>query len=96
MSIGGQRYYLWRAVDQDGDVIDIPLQKRCKGWAAKRFFGKLLKSQQAVLNGIVTDKLGSYRVAHKNWSRPYRTTQTNTPTIYARRLIAPHLKRSAR
>jgi putative transposase len=65
MSIGGQRYYLWRAVDQDVDVIDVFLQKRRNGQAAKRFFRKLLKGQQAVPNGIVTDKLGSYRVAHR-------------------------------
>ena len=65
MSIGGQRYYLWRAVDQDGAVIDILLQRRRNSVAAKRFLRKLLKGQQAVPNGIVTDKLGSYRVAHR-------------------------------
>ena len=65
MSIGGQGYYLWRAVDQDGDVIDILRQKRRNGLAAKRFFRKLLKGQQAVPNGIVTDKLASYWVAHR-------------------------------
>ena len=48
MSIGGQRYYLWRAIDQDGDVIDILLQKRRNAVAAKRFLRKLLKGQQAV------------------------------------------------
>jgi putative transposase len=77
MSIGGQRYYLWRAVDQDGDVIDVLLQKRRNGLAAKRFFRKLLKGQQAVPNGIVTDKLGSYRVAHREMipTVPHDTTQ---------------------
>jgi putative transposase len=77
MSIGGQRYYLWRAVDQDGDVIDILLQKRRNGLAAKRFFRKFLKGQQAVPNGIVTDKLGSYRVAHRELipTVPHNTNQ---------------------
>lgn len=63
MLIGGQRYGLWRATDQHRNVIDILLHKRRNGLAAKRFFRKLLKGQQAVPNGIVTEKLGSYRVA---------------------------------
>ncbi len=66
VSIGGQRHYLWRAIDQDGDVIDILLQKRRDSAAAKRFFRKLLKDQQEAPNRIVTDKLGSYRVAHRD------------------------------
>ncbi len=65
VSIHGQRYYLWRAVDQDGDVIDILLQKRRNGAAAKKFFRQLLKGQQRSPNRLVTDKLGSYRVAHR-------------------------------
>ena len=77
VSIGGQRYYLWRAVDQDGDVIDMLLQKRRNGVAAKRFFRKLLKGQKAVPSGIVTDKLGSYRVAHREMipTVPHDTNQ---------------------
>ena len=38
VNIQGQRHYLWRAIDQDGDVIDILLQRRRNGRAAKRFF----------------------------------------------------------
>jgi putative transposase len=77
MSIGGQRYYLWRAVDQDSDVIDVLLQKRRNARAAKRFFRKLLKDQQTVPNGIVTDKLGSYQVAHRELipTVPHNTNQ---------------------
>lgn len=63
--VQGQRHYLWRAIDQDGDVIDILLQKRRNGAAAKRFFRNLLKGQQSSPNRLVTDKLGSYRVAHR-------------------------------
>jgi putative transposase len=76
-SIGGKRYYLWRTIDQDGDGIDILLQKRRNGRAAKHFFRKLLKGQQAVLNGVVTDKLGSYRVAHRELvpTVPHNTNQ---------------------
>jgi putative transposase len=47
VSIRGRRHYLWRAVDQDGDVIDIFLQPRREQRAAKRFFHKLLRGQGA-------------------------------------------------
>ena len=66
MTIHGQRQYLWRAVDQDGDVIDILVQPRRDGPAARRFFRKLLKSQRQEPYRLVTDKLGSYRVAHRD------------------------------
>ena len=45
VTIQGQRQYLWRAVDQDGDVLDILVQRRRDTRAAKRFFRKLLKGQ---------------------------------------------------
>ena len=57
----GQRHYLWRAVDQDGEVVDVFLQKRRDGKAAKRFFKRLLKNHKGEPRRIVTDKLGSYR-----------------------------------
>ena len=65
VTINGQRHYLWRAVDQDGDVIDILVQRRRDERAARRFFRKLLKSQRRKPFRLVTDKLGSYRVAHR-------------------------------
>ena len=64
ITIGGARYYLWRAVDQDGEVLDILVQKRRNTRAAKRFFGKLLKGLCYVPNTLVTDKLRSYRAVH--------------------------------
>ncbi len=63
VTIQGQRQYLWRAVDQDGDVIDILIQSRRDRRAAKRFFRKLLKGQGSVLRRLVTDKLRSYPAA---------------------------------
>ncbi len=45
MNIRGERHYLWRAVDQDGDVIDILVQRYRNARAAKQFFRKLLKGQ---------------------------------------------------
>ncbi len=65
VTINGQRQYLWRAVDLDGDVIDILVQPRRDGRAARRFFRKLLKSQRREPFRLVTDKLGSYRAAHR-------------------------------
>ena len=59
------RYYLWRAVDQDGDVIDILVQPRRDQRAAKRFFRKLLKGQGDEPRRLVTDKLRSYSAAHR-------------------------------
>ncbi len=63
--IGGVQHYLWRAVDQDGVVLDILVQPRRDGNAAKRFFRRLLKGLQYVPRVIVTDKLRSYGVGHR-------------------------------
>jgi putative transposase len=65
IKINGAEHYLWRAVDQDGDEIDILVQKRKDKKAAIRFFLKLLKGQQAASIRIVTDKLRSYSAAKK-------------------------------
>ncbi len=63
--IDGKQHYLWRAVDQDGEVVDVFLQKRRDGAAAKRFFRRLLKAHGSDPRKIVTDKLRSYGVAHR-------------------------------
>ena len=65
VKINGVQHYLWRAVDQDGDVIDVYLQKRRDSETAKRFLKKLLKANDGKPWKIVTDKMGSYPVAHK-------------------------------
>jgi putative transposase len=64
--IDGKQHYLWRAVDQDGEVVDVFLQKRRDGAAAKRFFKRLLKKHRVEPRKIVTDKLRSYGVAHRD------------------------------
>lgn len=64
VTIRGERHYLWRAVDQDGDVLDIFVQPRRDRKAAKRFFRKLLKGQDRVLPKVVTNKLRSYPARH--------------------------------
>ena len=65
VKINGKQQYLWRGVDQDGDVIDVFLQERRNSMAAKRFLKRLIASNQGRPRKIVTDKLGSYRVAHR-------------------------------
>ena len=66
VKIRGERHYLWRAVDQDGDVIDILVQRYRNSRATKRFFRKLLKGQGSTPWKLVTDKLRSYGAAHRN------------------------------
>jgi len=63
--INGKQHYLWRAVDQDGEVVDVYLQAKRDGAAAKRFFKRLLRSHGSEPGKIVTDKLRSYGVAHR-------------------------------
>lgn len=63
LKINGRLHYLWRAVDQDGDVLDILVQHQRDKKAAKKFFRKLLKGLQYVPNVIITDKLRSYSAA---------------------------------
>ena len=65
VNIRGEQHYLWRAVDQDGDVIDILVQARRDRRAAERFFRKLLKGQGHEPRRLVTDKLRSYAAAHR-------------------------------
>jgi len=65
VKIGGQQHYLWRAVDQDGEVVDVFLQARRDGKAAKRFLMRLIKKHRSEPRKIVTDKLRSYGVAHR-------------------------------
>jgi putative transposase len=65
VKINGRQHFLWRAVDQDGEVVDVYLQARRDGAAAKRFFKRLLRRHGGQPRKIVTDKLRSYRVAHR-------------------------------
>lgn len=61
IKIGGRLQYLWRAVDQDGSVLDILVQSRRSKKAAARFFRKLLRGLRYAPRVVVTDKLASYR-----------------------------------
>jgi len=63
LKINGRVHYLWRAVDQDGDVLDILLQSHRDKKAATKFFRKLLKTLRYAPRVIVTDGLRSYSAA---------------------------------
>jgi putative transposase len=77
VKINGKQHYLWPPVDQEslpherseyfgyGEVVDVYLQAKRNGVAAKRFFRRLLRSNGGEPRKIVTDKLRSYGVAHR-------------------------------
>jgi putative transposase len=65
VAIQGVHHYLWRAIDQDGDVIDVLATKQRERRAAERFFRKALKHQGQAPWQLVTDKLRTYRAAHR-------------------------------
>jgi putative transposase len=65
LTIHGARHYLWRAVDQDGHVLDILVQSWRDKKAAKTFFRKLLKGCQYAPRVIITDQLKSYGAAKR-------------------------------
>ncbi len=66
VTIQGEWQYLWRAVDQDGDVMDILVQRRRNQRAAERFFRRLIKGQGGEPRWLVTDTLRSYDAAHRS------------------------------
>src|ERR671910_2103338 len=65
VSIQGQRMYLWRAVDSEGEVLDLLVQPKRDTAAALRLMRKLLKKQGFAPDQLVTDKLGSYGAARR-------------------------------
>jgi putative transposase len=65
LTINGTQHYLWRAVDQDGYVLDILVQSRRNKKAAKKFFRKLLKGLRYIPRVIIMDKLKSYGAAKR-------------------------------
>jgi putative transposase len=66
VSVGGRRMYLWRAVDSEGEVLDILVQARRNKKAARKLMRKLLKKHGFSPTKVVTDKLGSYGAAFRN------------------------------
>ncbi|HKR48979.1 MAG TPA: DDE-type integrase/transposase/recombinase [Pseudonocardiaceae bacterium] len=69
ITINGKTHSLWRAVNQDGNVLDILVISHRDAKAATRFFRKLLTGLESVPRVLVTDKLASYGVAHRRLMR---------------------------
>jgi putative transposase len=65
LTINDEWHYLWRAVDQDDNVLDILMQSRRNTHAAKKIFRKLLKGLQYVPRAVITDKVKSYGTAKR-------------------------------
>jgi putative transposase len=82
VKIGGRRMYLWRAVDDEGEVLDVLVQKRRNNAAALKLLRKLPKTQGIHPEAIVTDGLASYPAAMrllgcKDRHRPGRLRHNN-------------------
>jgi putative transposase len=80
--IGGKRMFMWRAVDQEGEVLDVLVQKRRNKAAALKLLRKLLKKHGFIPDEIVTDGLGSYGAALRELGcsdrhRPGRLRENN-------------------
>src|SRR4051795_12328568 len=65
LTIAGEKHWLWRAVDQQGFVLDVLVQSRRDKKAAKRLLRKLLKKQGRSPRVLITDKLRSYAAAKR-------------------------------
>ncbi len=65
LTIAGVKHWLWRAVDQNGTVLDILVQSRRDTQAARRLLHKLMKKQCRLPRVMITDKLASYRAAKR-------------------------------
>ena len=106
VKINGTIHYLWRAVDQHGNVLDVLVQPRRNALAAKRFFRKLLKGLRYAPRVLVTDRLASYQVAHRELVPSVahrrskylnnRAENSHQPTRQRERAIEtlPHTRRS--
>ena len=64
-TMGGKKHWLWRAVEQDGFVLDALVQSRRIAKAAKRLMRKILKGQSGSPRVMITDKLRSYGAAKR-------------------------------
>jgi putative transposase len=68
VSIAGERHWLWRAVDQNGFVLDVLVQRRRDSRAVQQLMRRLLKSAVTSPRVMITDKLRSYGAARAKWA----------------------------
>lgn len=81
VGIGGKKQWLWRAVDQDGFVLDRLVQSRSDANPARRLMFKLLKAQCHAPRVMITDKLRSYDAALRDITTGSSIGRTNVSTI---------------
>jgi transposase-like protein len=79
--IGGKQFWLWRAVDDEGEVLDLLVQRRRDKKAAVKLMRKLLKKQGLAPDVLVTDKLRSYGAARRRWDYRLATNRGCARTI---------------
>ena len=96
VKICGRRMYLWRAVDDEGEVLDVLVQKRRNKAAALKLFKRLLRNHGIHPESITTDKLSSYRAAARmlgltDRHRPGRMRENNRAEIS--HLVIPRRER---
>jgi putative transposase len=80
--VGGRRMYLWRAVDDEGEVLDLVMHRRRDTWTALKLLTALIENQPVWPESITTDGLGSYALALKilgieDIHRPGRLRENN-------------------
>jgi putative transposase len=84
VTISGKKHWLWRAVDQDGYVLDEIVQSCRNTTAAKRLLGRLLRKQGGPPRRMITDKLGSYAAARRQIMPAVEHDRTRGSTIERR------------
>jgi len=84
VSIQGRRLYLWRAVDSEGEMLDLLVRPSRDKAAALKLMRKLLKKQGYAPRMLVTDKLRSYASARRELGCPPATNRGFVPTIEPR------------
>jgi len=88
IKIQGKQHYLWRAVDQDGEVVDVFLRRRRDGRAAKRFFKRLLRVSGSEPRRVVTDKLRSDYAHSQAFTPVSHPSECRFSSWYSKRLVA--------
>jgi transposase-like protein len=96
VTIAGRRFWLWRAVDDEGEVLDLLVQRRRDKAAAVKLMRKLLKKQGFAPAVLVTDKLRSYGAAKAEIGLSARHERACARTIGLRIRISRHDGASAR
>ena len=75
ITISGKKHWLWRAVDQDGFVLDALVQSRRDRRAAEQLLRKLIRKQARIPRVLITDRLGSYGAARKDMGMKFEHRQ---------------------